>query len=101
MAPMDGVVVEYIVYTDRHENFPRDTKRKVRIVAVAGCPSDIRHELLTLVPIYAAEYNMRFHVQSAGISLLGETIYWIYNPAADNNYRYADYLRARKRTRAK
>jgi len=78
MAPMDGVVVEYIVYTDRRENFPRDTKRKVRIVAVAASPSDIRRELLTPVPIYAAEYNMHFHVQSAGISLLDETIYRIY-----------------------
>lgn len=38
-----GVVVEYIVYTDRHENFPRDPQRKVRIVAVAACTADIRH----------------------------------------------------------
>lgn len=69
---MARVAVECIVYTDRHENFPRDPKRKVRI-AVTACAADIR--LLALLPIYAAEYNMRFHVQSAGISLLGETIY--------------------------
>lgn len=39
---MTRVVVEYIVYTDRHENFPRDSKRKVRIVTVAACAADIR-----------------------------------------------------------
>lgn len=39
---MARVAVECIVYTDRHENFPRDPKRKVRI-AVTACAADIRH----------------------------------------------------------
>lgn len=56
------------------------------------------HGLLTPLPIYAAEYNMRFHVQSAGISLLGETIHRrIYRAAG--NHRYANYLRGTARER--
>jgi len=87
--------MEYIVYTDRHENFPRDPKRKVRVVAVAACAADIRRGFRAPLPIYAAEYNMRFHVQSAGISLLGETIHQ--HICTPGNHRYANYLRGTTR----
>lgn len=74
---MAGIVVEYIVYTDRHENFPRDREaqstqrgRCCMRRPIYGTGSASR----TVPNLCRGIYNMRFHVQSAGISLLGGTI---------------------------